>query len=388
MDDIDFSNKRIVIRTDYNVPLDSEGKITSTTRIDYSLDTLLYIISQNPSSIIIISHLGRPSGVDPSLSLKPVQKYLEGVLHSPVSLKTLDEYTTPSTSSPTITLLENIRFYREETENLQSTSSFRQKLNSLCDVYVNDAFGCCHRAHSSIVGINPPQKCPGLLVTRELKYLQNIFTNRDKSSVYTLILGGSKINDKIRLITNLIPKVDNILIGGGMAFTFLKYLGYPIGKSLFDKEGYEMIPDIIAKAKQHSTRLVYPVDFICNKYFANTGDVLYKDLEDGVPQDYMGLDIGENTIGNFVDVLQESDYIIWNGPLGVFEFDNFSRGSRKIMEFLGETPAVTIIGGGDTSSCCQQFKMTDRVSHLSTGGGASLELLEGKTLPGISHLRL
>ena len=387
---IDFANKSVVLRTDYNVPIcKDEGVIRSTKRIDSSLATINLILKGDPRKLIIISHLGRPSKKDcleNNLSLAPVRDYLETILNKPVCFRTLEQELDKNSRGEdnenrgSIVLLENIRYYREETENILSTTSFRKKLTSLGDVFVNDAFGCCHRSHSSIVGIDTPEKCHGLLIEKEVANLQDVFS---KSGNKTVILGGSKVSDKIGLINNLIPKVDQILIGGGMAFTFWKFFGYPIGNSLLDLEGLEKIKKILDLAVKHNTVVYLPVDVVCNKTFSNQGEQLVCHKEEGVREGYMGLDIGPETREEFSQVVKGSDIVIWNGPLGVFEFENFSKGSLEVMNSLADNKGVKIIGGGDTASCCEQFGLADRMTHISTGGGASLELLEGKRLPGL-----
>ena len=395
LEDINFKNKEVVLRADFNVPISKDRKITSDARITASLPTLTYILERDPSRIVIISHLGRPkAGIpeDDALSLKPVYNLLANLgLKYPVVFQTLEQFQSSVEVGSRnfygkIILLENIRYYPEETDtSLPGTKLFQEKLSRLGNVYVNDAFGCCHRSHSSIIGVRTTESCVGLLVQKELYYLEGIFSDNKGDRVRTMILGGSKVHDKIKLINNLLPHLDYLLIGGGMAFTFLKYLGYSIGNSLFDSQGATLVEDIIRNAKNHRVEILYPVDFICNNNFSNTGDVMYQDLEDGgITPNYMGLDIGENTITNFIEVLKKSDCIIWNGPVGVFEFDMFSRGSRMLMTHLAESKATTIIGGGDTGACCEQFGLTAKMDHVSTGGGAALELLEGKILPGLT----
>lgn len=371
-----LSNKKIILRTDYNIPI-IDNKIQSTKRIDASLDTINFILSQNPKQLIIISHLGRPKD-NTECSLDIVRDYLEKVLKKNVVLYKNFEIN----DNDKIVILENIRHHLEETKDIATTESFRTKLTSLCDVYINDAFGCSHRSHSSIVGINPPEKYLGFLVEKELKYLGDIFS---KKGVKTLLLGGSKIVDKIGLINNLIPKFDNILIGGGMAFTFLKYNGYEIGSSLFDEDGFDKVTDIIHNAKKNNTNIILPLDAVFSSEFSNNGNIKYEKMRKNINlEGWMGLDIGNLTIDGYVDVLNRSDIIIWNGPMGVFELPNFEKGSKIIMEFLAsKQDKITIIGGGDTASCCEKFNLESKMTHVSTGGGASLELLEGKKLPGI-----
>lgn len=370
-------NKNIILRTDYNVPIDN-GIIQSTRRIDASLETIKFIINKKPSKIIIISHLGRPNGYDKKLSLEPIRIYLEKTLDRKIVLLKIED-TEEIKKNPFI-IIENIRFYKEETKICNTTDEFRKKLTNMGDVFINDAFGCCHRSHSSIIGINTSEKYLGFLVQREINYLKNILTKRGKK---TLILGGSKISDKIKLIKNLIPKVDNILIGGAMAFTFMKFNNINIGKSLFDSVGFKLIPDILDWANIYKTKIYLPTDYLCNNTFSNEGDIKYYQNITGIPDNYMGLDIGNETIDTYKSVLGSSNIIVWNGPLGVFEFTNFQQGSKQIMEFISDLDATTIIGGGDTASCCEKFSMEDNMTHISTGGAVSLELLQGKKLPGI-----
>ena len=381
MNTIDFFDKTVILRTDYNVPV-SNGIIKSTIRIDASLRTIQYVLNNQAKKIIIISHRGRPKNNTQDLSLLPIMKYLENTLNLHIYFSTLNNYLSinPDLINEKIVLLENIRYYPEETQNISSTNLFREKLSSLGDVFINDAFGCSHRAHSSIIGINTKEKCCGFLVEKEKLYLQNIFNNSGNT---TLILGGSKISDKIQLIKNLVPKVNNILIGGGMAFTFLKYFGTKIGNSLFDEPGFKSVSNILETAVIHKTTITLPSDFICNNKIANGGNIVYKDSTIGVPDKFMGLDIGIETINKFKSVLSQSDYIIWNGPLGMFELDDYSNGTKQIMKHISMLSAITIIGGGDTTSSCEKFGLCDKMNHISTGGGASLELLEGKNLPGL-----
>lgn len=373
-----FTGKKVILRVDFNVPL-KNGIIQSTKRIDAVMPTINLILQNNPEQLIIISHLGRPKKFDKNLSLQPIADYINQYYDIQIDFCNLNEL--PKISK--IILLENIRFFQEETKMISTTKNFRKKLSNLADIYINDAFGCCHRNHSSIVGINCSEKYYGLLIKKELKYLKNIF---NRKGVKTLILGGSKVNDKIKLINNLIPKVDNILIGGGMAFTFLKRLGVEIGDSIFDKEGFKMIDNILKQADKYNTHICIPYDFVCSNEFNNEGDIVKRSINTGIDRGYMGLDIGINTVTNFIQIIEQSDIIFWNGPLGVFELPNFSLGSKMIMEYLARSNKTSIIGGGDTASCCQKFGMEDSMTHVSTGGGASLELLEGKTLPGLDYL--
>tara|TARA_B100000674_G_scaffold447614_1_gene415387 strand:- start:439 stop:1617 length:1179 start_codon:yes stop_codon:yes gene_type:complete len=387
LENLNLKGKKVLLRVDYNVPI-QDNKITDTHRIDMTLDTINLILNKNIDKLFIVSHRGRPNGkYVKEMDLSLVHKYLSSVVREKILFipgvisKGNIEY------GEKIILFDNIRFNPEEESKTVNCDviSFRKYLTSLCDIYVNEAFGCCHRKHSSIVGVNAEIKSPGLLIESEIHYLQNLF--QDKGDVLkTAIIGGSKVSDKIKLLNNIISKVNYLIIGGGMAFTFLKYFGHEIGKSLFDEDGYKLVPEIIKNAELHKTEIIFPIDFICNNKFENTGDVIYKDLKDGIPPNYMGLDIGSETVKKFKSVLFKSQRIIWNGPLGVFEFENFSNGSRQIMEYLANFSATTIIGGGDTAACCMKFNCHKKMNWVSTGGGASLTMIEGGKLPGIDFL--
>ena len=380
--DSQLAQKQIVLRCDYNVPLQN-GVIQSTKRIDASLPTLHYILEQPIQRLVIISHLGRPKGIDTQLSLRPVKEYLETILQRKVCLTTLEKFHTVSHES--IIILENIRFYPEETQDIETTPQFRKTLSELGTVFINDAFGCCHRAHSSIIGINMPESYFGLIIEKELQCLTQIHSF---SGHKTLLLGGSKINDKIQLIKYLLPLIDTLLIGGGMAFAFLYYQGYMIGDSLFDPDSQSYVPEIYQLAKKYQTKIVIPVDFLVNDSFSNEGDRQRFTRVEGIPNGYMGLDIGPDTVTLYQEELSNSQCIVWNGPMGVTEFNNFAKGSYELMRYLSLLPNVTtIIGGGDTAACCEQFQLDDSMTHVSTGGGASLAVLEGTPLPGISYLQ-
>ena len=383
--------KRVILRTDFNVPL-KNGVIQSTKRIDAAIPTINFILNQKPEKLFIISHLGRPKSPTSKLSLSPIKKYLECQINEKIRLMSLDDILSLSfhnkNDTTEIIMLENIRFYPEETKMLPTTKDFREKLTRLGDIFINDAFGCMHRAHSSIVGIHTNEKYFGFIVEKELLHL-NSFNNIQ--GVKTLILGGSKVSDKIKLIENLIPKVHNVLIGGGMVFAFLKYHNIPIGKSLFDEESLGYIENIYKQANFHDTNIILPIDFRCNTTFANEGNIItcdasYRVKKSGIPENYMGLDIGEKSVTLFKRYLENNNCIVWNGPLGATEFDNFAKGSYEIMKFIGDLYAATIIGGGDTACCCEKFNLQDKMTHVSTGGGASLEVFEGKILPGIRFI--
>ena len=383
---INFYKKNIIIRVDFNVPI-KNNIIENTLRIDKSLDTIERCLQDNPNRLIIISHLGRPNGkVIPDLSLKILLPYLELRLKRRVGfgiLKDIDKI------SYKVILMENIRFNPEE-EAIELTSEvleFRKKLTSLGDIFINDAFGCCHRAHSSIVGINCPIKIPGYLIQKEVLYLKDSFQNGKKPIL--AIIGGSKVNDKIKLLENLIKKVDYLIIGGGMAFTFLKYFKLDIGSSLFDNEGYHLMEDIYKSAEINNTKIILPDDFKVADRFDNDAIRQIINISQGIPEGWMGLDIGPNSSQKFINVIKKCNTIIWNGPMGVFEFDNFKDGSYLIAQQLVESTklgSTTVIGGGDTTACVTKFNLDNEFTHLSTGGGVSLELLEGKELPGLKFL--
>ena len=380
LNNVDLTNKSVVLRCDYNVPIKNKT-IISTKRIEATLKKIKNILKQNIKKLIIISHLGRPKNNEEKFSLIQIKSYLEKLINESIFFTTLEMV---NTCDKKIILLENIRFYKEETKMLDTTFSFRNKLSSLGDVFINDAFGCCHRNHSSIIGINIKERYLGFIVEKELKYL-NIF-NEIKGEK-SLILGGSKVVDKIPLIKNLVDKVDNILIGGGMVFAFLYHKNIKIGNSILDKESLQYIDEIYALADKHNTNIILPIDFKCNDNFSNTGDIINVDVDNGIPDTHMGLDIGKKTIRLFNIALYSSDCIVWNGPLGVTEFSNFATGSHNIMKFISVIDAKTIIGGGDTASACEQFNLQNEMTHVSTGGGASLEVLEGKILPGIAFVK-
>lgn len=384
-------DKKVILRTDFNVPL-KNGVIQSTKRIDAAIPTINFILNQKPEKLFIISHLGRPKSPTSKLSLSPIKTYLECQINKKIKLMTLDEILSSSfrhqSDTTEIIMLENIRFYPEETKMLPTTEDFRKKLTRLGDIFVNDAFGCMHRSHSSIIGIHINEKYCGFIVEKELLHLNSFNTIQ---GVKTLILGGSKVSDKIKLIEHLIPKVHNILIGGGMVFAFLKYHNIPIGQSLFDEESLGYIENIYRQATIHDTNIILPIDFQCNTSFANEGDIITCDASycvknSGIPENYMGLDIGEKSVALFKQYLENNNCIVWNGPLGVTEFENFAKGSHEIMKFISDLYASTIIGGGDTACCCEKFNLQDKMTHVSTGGGASLEVFEGKILPGISFI--
>jgi phosphoglycerate kinase len=404
VEDLDLKGKRVLIRVDFNVPLEN-GQVKDNQRIEGALPTIKYVIDQGAKSVILMSHLGRPDGkrVDKD-SLKPVAEELQKLLGKEV--KFLNdcvgdevEKAVNEANNGQVILLENLRFHLEEEGSVKdkqgnktkadkdAVEKFRASLTKLGDVYINDAFGTAHRAHSSVVGIKLEQRAAGYLMKKELDYFGKVLENPERP--FLAILGGAKVSDKIQLIENLLDKVNALIIGGGMAFTFLKEKdNMKIGKSLFDTEGAKSIQQILEKAKSKNVEIHLPVDFIV------ANDIKSKDTkeatkENGIEDNYLGLDIGKQSVKQFTEVIKQAKTIVWNGPMGVFEQDQFANGTKELLKAVAEQTkqhATTIIGGGDTATACAKFGFVDQVSHVSTGGGASLELLEGKELPGVTSL--
>ncbi len=388
INDIDVSGKRILVRCDFNVPLSDSGEITDDTRITGTLPTIKNLVDRG-ARVILMSHLGRPDGeADMKYSLKPVARRLSELLNKQVifisSPKVIDQdvHLAASTLKPgDVMLLENVRFRPEETKN---GKDFAKELADLADIFVNDAFGSSHRAHSSTVGIAEfIPAVSGLLVEKEINYLGLALENPKRP--FTAVIGGSKVSDKILVIENLLNRVDNLLIGGGMAYTFIKAQGYEIGKSLLEADKLELALELIQKAKEKGVRLLLPADTLASKDFNNEAPFIEVPI-DQIPEDMIGLDIGSKTIALFRQTLLESKTIIWNGPMGVFEMSNYAKGTMEIAKALADSGAITIIGGGDSAAAVHQFGLAEKMSHISTGGGASLEFLEGKVLPGIAIL--
>lgn len=393
------------MRVDFNIPL-KEGKITNNQRIAAALPTIKLALEKGAKAVILMSHLGRPDGrPNPKDSMKPVVAELENLLGKKVTF--LDDCTGQSVESfcanpapGSVILLENLRFHIEEEgkgldaqknkvkADQAAVSAFRASLTRLGDVYVNDAFGTAHRAHSSMVGVDLPIKACGLLMKKELDYFAKALDNPAKP--FLAILGGAKVADKILLIENLLEKVTDMIIGGGMAFTFLKVINkMDIGGSLFDADGAKIVEKIVEKAKTRGVSLHLPVDFITANKFAADAQTATATVSSGIPDGWMGLDVGYKSNEEFEKVIGTAKTIVWNGPPGVFEMESFSVGSKQMMDAVVRATtsgAITIIGGGDTATCAKKFKAMDKVSHVSTGGGASLELLEGKILPGVACL--
>lgn len=387
--DIDPRGKRVLVRVDFNVPQDETGRITDDRRIEAALPTIRYLLERE-ARVILVSHLGRPKGVDEQWRLKPVAERLAELLGRPVrtaadSLGPAAEAAVAELSPGEVLLLENVRFHPEEEKN---DPAFARQLASLADLYVNDAFGTAHRAHASTEGVaHILPAVAGFLMQKELDVLGTALTNPRRP--FMAILGGKKVSDKIGVIEHLMEKVDALLIGGGMAFTFLKAKGYEIGRSLLDEEGLDLARRVMARAEQRGPRLELPVDVVVAREFAPAAEAKVVPA-DSIPADWMGMDIGLQTMANFRKALDGAMTVIWNGPMGVFEMPRFAAGTRAVAEMVAERTAAgatTIIGGGDSAAAVEQMGLADRMSHISTGGGASLEFMEGKELPGVAALR-
>ena len=385
--DIDLKGKKVFVRCDFNVPMDESQNITDNTRIVAALPTIKYLLEQN-CKIILASHLGRPKGeFKPEYSLKPVAKELSKLLNKEVIMANdvIGEDAMKKASElkeGEILLLENVRFHREETDN---DPEFAKKLASMAEVFVNDAFGTAHRAHASTTGIaDYLPAVSGFLIEKELKFLGNAVNNPERP--FVAILGGAKVSDKIGVIDSLLEKVDTLMIGGGMAYTFFKAQGYEVGNSICEVDKLDLAKSAMEKAKQKGVKLLLPVDTKVGKEFKeDTESKIVKWTE--IPADWEGFDIGPETIKMFTDELKTAKTVVWNGPLGLFEFDQFAIGTNAIAEALAELDATTIIGGGDSAAAVKKAGLEDKMTHISTGGGASLEFLEGKKLPGIECLQ-
>ncbi len=384
VDDIKVAGKRVLVRCDFNVPLE-DGQITDDTRIVAALPTIKKLIADG-GRVILCSHLGKPKGPDASASLAPVAVKLTEYLGKDVVFAADDTVVGENAKNAVaamkdgdVVLLQNTRFRKEESKN---DEAFSKDLASIADVYVNDAFGSAHRAHCSTVGVTAfvPVSAVGYLMGKELEFLGNAVNNPVRP--FVAILGGKKVSDKIGVINNLLEKVDTLIIGGGMAYTFFAAQGYGIGTSLLEADWVKYAGEMIAKAKEKGVKLLLPVDtVVAEKFDANDE---YKTVPSNeIPDGWMGLDIGEKTRKLFTDAVKDAKTVVWNGPMGVFEFDNFAKGTLALAQALADVDATTIIGGGDSAAAVNQMGYGDKMSHISTGGGASLEFLEGKELPGV-----
>ncbi|MCI1958958.1 MAG: phosphoglycerate kinase [Clostridia bacterium] len=386
VDDINVKGKKVLVRCDFNVPI-KDGKITDENRITAALPTIKKLISDG-GKVILCSHMGKPKGeVKPELSLAPVAKRLSELLGKDVVFAPDDTVVGENAKKAIsqmkdgdVVLLENTRFRKEETKN---EDNFSKELASLADIYVDDAFGTSHRAHCSTVGVTKfvKESAVGYLMEKEIDYLGNAVNNPVRP--FAAILGGAKVADKINVIGNLIEKVDILIIGGGMAYTFVKAQGYEVGKSLLDEERIDFAKEMIKKAKEKGVKLLLPVDTVIVKEFKNDTDFKTVPISE-IPADWEGVDIGEKTRQIFTEALKSAKTVVWNGPMGVFEFENFAKGTYAIAKTLSELDATTIIGGGDSAAAVNQLGFGKKMSHISTGGGASLEFLEGKELPGVA----
>lgn len=384
--DIELKGKRVLIRCDFNVPLDSNQNITDDTRIRAALPTLEYMVTHG-AKVVVMSHLGRPKGkAAAEFSLAPVAVRLAELLGKQVEFADSDVVVDDSVKEKVaalkdgdVLLLQNVRFRKEETDN---EPGFAKELASLGDVFVQEAFGTAHRAHASTAGVADYLPCvSGFLIEKEVKFLGSALQNPQRP--FVAIMGGAKVGDKIKVIENLLTKVDTLIIGGGMSYTFYKAMGLEIGTSILDADNIDLAKMLLEKATSLNVKLLLPVDIVCADKFSN--DAKYQTYSrDQIPSDMMGLDIGEETVKLYSEEIAKAKTVVWNGPMGVFEMENFAKGTKAIAEALAISDATTIIGGGDSAAAVEQFGLADKMSHISTGGGASLEFLEGKILPGIS----
>jgi phosphoglycerate kinase len=385
--DLDLKGKRVFIRVDFNVPLDEEGRITNDARIQASLPTIRHALSQN-GRVILASHLGRPKGkVNPKMSLKPVAAALGRLLGRNVLMASDcvgEEALAQSRrlKEGEVLMLENLRFHSQEEAN---DPEFAKQLAALCELYVNDAFGTAHRAHASTVGMIPfvGKAAAGLLMEKELAYLGKAVSNPDRP--YLAIIGGAKVSDKIQVIDNLLNLVDVLLIGGGMAYTFLVAEEYEVGKSLVETDKIALAESLLNTARDRKVTLLLPVDHVVASKLSPTAEIKTTTIQE-TPMEWMGLDIGPETVARFRNQIALARTILWNGPLGVFEMEPFAQGTMAIAQAVAESSATTIIGGGDSIAAVTQAGVADKITHISTGGGASLEFLGGAKLPGVEAL--
>ena len=385
--DIDVKGKKVIVRCDFNVPL-NDGVITDDTRITAALPTIKYMLEEG-AAVILMSHLGRPEGeANMKYTLEPVAKRLSELLEmevefaqSPVVVDEEVKAKAAALECGKVMLLENVRFRKEETKN---RAEFAKELASLAEIFVNDAFGTAHRAHSSTAGVaDYLPAVSGFLIEKEIQFLGGAVENPKRP--FVAIMGGAKVGDKISVIENLLKKVDTLIIGGGMAYTFYKAMGLEIGTSILDADSIDLAAQLLKQAEERGVKMIIPVDVVCAKEFKNETDTLVCKREN-MPADMMGMDIGPETVALYKEEVAKAATVVWNGPMGVFEMENFAKGTLEVAKALAESDAITVIGGGDSAAAVEQFGLGDKMTHISTGGGASLEFLEGKVLPGVAVL--
>ncbi len=386
IEDVDVKGKKVIVRVDFNVPLDENKKITDDNRIVGALPTIKYLVDKGAKTILV-SHLGRPKeGFEDKYSMKPTAVRLSELLGKEVIIAkdVIGEDAKAKAAAlkdGEVLMLENVRFHKEETKN---DPAFSKELASMAEIYVNDAFGTAHRAHSSTAGLadHLPAVC-GYLIQKEIEVMGKALSNPERP--FVAILGGAKVSDKIAVIENLIDKVDTLIVGGGMAYTFFKAKGYKIGTSICEDDKVELAKSLLDKAASKGVKLLLPVDNVLGLEFKNDTERKVVD-SDGIPDGWMGMDIGPKTVEVYASEIKNAKTVVWNGPMGVFEFSNFENGTKEVARAVAESSSVSIIGGGDSAAAVEQLGFADKITHISTGGGASLEFLEGKVLPGIDVL--
>ena len=386
VEDIDVAGKKVLVRVDFNVPLDKDFNVTDDTRIVGALDTIRYLCKKG-ARVILVSHLGRPkNGFEAKYSMKPATARLAQLLGKPV-IQASDvigedaRAKADALKDGEVLALENVRFHAEEEKN---DPEFAKQLASFADIYVNDAFGTAHRAHASTEGVTKylPAVC-GFLIKKEIEFMGTALSNPARP--FVAILGGAKVSDKIKVIENLVEKCESIIIGGGMAYTFIRAMGMGVGASLCEEDKIGLAGELLKKAEARGVKFLLPKDTVVAKEFKNDAESKTVPI-DSIPDGWLGLDIGAEAIKEFRNIIADAKTVVWNGPMGVFEMPNFALGTKEIARALSESGAITIVGGGDSAAAVEQLGFGDKISHISTGGGASLEFLEGKTLPGIAAL--
>jgi phosphoglycerate kinase len=384
--DLDLKNKRVLVRADFNVPI-KDGTITDDTRIKAALPTLQYILEQEGASLVLMSHMGRPKGErKPELSMAPIAQRLSELLGTKVStapdcIGEDTEKMARGLSAGEVLMLENLRFHKEETKN---DESFARELAKMGDVYVNDAFGTAHRAHASTEGV--ARLLPagaGFLIDKEVRFFEHLLSNPEKP--FVAIIGGAKVSSKIGVLENLLDKATTLVIGGAMSYTFLKALGYKVGNSMVEEEYLDTAKSLVDRAEKEGVEVLLPMDHICADEFSENAEPRSVD-DAAIPDGYIGMDVGPKTLESIRGKIAEAKSLVWNGPLGVFEFDNFAAGTLEVAKMVAECSGTTVVGGGDSVAAANKFGLAEKIDHVSTGGGASLEFLEGKTLPGIAVL--